>query len=100
MSQPILNEYLTVLARFQPAEEDLDTLVALLGHPHLTEWVAPTTRLHVITADPTDNRFLECAVAGHADAVISGDRHLLRLKQFRGIPIVPPAAFLRRLEDG
>ncbi|OGX41620.1 MAG: putative toxin-antitoxin system toxin component, PIN family [Omnitrophica WOR_2 bacterium RIFCSPHIGHO2_02_FULL_68_15] len=98
MSPPILEEYLTVLARFHPAEDDLDTLTALLGHPRLTEWVVPTVRFHVIPEDPTDHRFLECAVEGRADAVISGDRHLLRLKRFREIPMLSPSAFLRQFE--
>lgn len=96
LSQAILTEYLTVLGRFHPPPEDLDTFVALLGHPRLTEWVAPAMRLHVITADPPDNRFLECAVAGHAEALISGDRHLLQLKTYHEIPILSPAQFLRQ----
>jgi len=96
MSQAILNEYLAVLARFRPAPEDVDTFVALLGHPHFTEWVTPTVRLHVIAADPPDNRFLECALAGKADALISGDRHLRKLQHFHGIPILSPAQFFRR----
>lgn len=100
MSQPILEEYLAVLGRFHPAEDDLDTLTALLGHPRLTEWVVPAMRVHVIPDDPTDHRFLECAVAGHADAIISGDRHLLRLKRFHEIPILSPSAFLRQFERG
>jgi putative PIN family toxin of toxin-antitoxin system len=96
LSQAILAEYLTVLGRFQPTPEDLDTFVALLGHPRLTEWVAPAVRLHIVTADLPDNRFLECALVGHAEALISGDRHLLRLRYFHNIPIVSPAQFLRR----
>lgn len=96
MSPPILKEYLSVLGRFRPAEEDLDLLVALLGDARITEWVSPKERLHAIAEDPADNRFLECAVAGHADAIISGDRHLLRLAEFQAIPILPPRSFLQR----
>lgn len=97
LSQPILEEYLAVLLRFGPTEEDLDALVALLGHPHLTEWLTPALHLHVISTDPTDNRFLECAVAGEADAIVSGDRYLLKLKQFREIRILTPREFLSTL---
>ena len=96
VSRAILAEYLAVLGRFHPPAEDLDTFVTLLGHPRLTEWVAPAERLHIIAADPPDNRFLECALAGQADALISGDRHLLRLRQFHDIPILSPAQFLRQ----
>jgi putative PIN family toxin of toxin-antitoxin system len=50
--------------------------------------VEPAFRLDVVQADPADNRVLECAIAGHADFIVSGDRHLLRLGQFAGIRIV------------
>ena len=56
--------------------------------------VVPQERLGVIAADPADDRVLEAAVAGHADRVISGDRHLLALREFRGIPIVTARQFL------
>lgn len=49
----------------------------------------PKKRLQVIKDDP-DNRVLECAVEGGADLVISGDRHLLRLKAYQNIPIQNP----------
>ena len=38
-----------------------------------------TTQIKLIKEDPTDNIFLECAVAGHADCIVSGDHHLLDL---------------------
>lgn len=43
--------------------------------------------------DPDDDKFLELAVNGRADAIISGDDDLLVLDTFRGIPIITPAAF-------
>lgn len=48
-----------------------------------------------ICRDPADDIFLEVAVNGQADAVISGDADLLSLDTFRGIPIITPAAFAR-----
>lgn len=45
--------------------------------------------------DATDDKFLELAVNGKADVVVSGDADLLVLNPFRGIPIVPPAAFVQ-----
>jgi len=45
--------------------------------------------------DPDDNKFLECAVEADVDFIISGDEHLLKLKEFKGIQIVTPAEFLR-----
>jgi uncharacterized protein len=45
--------------------------------------------------DPTDDKFLELAVNGHADVIVSGDLDLLVLSPFRGIPIVAPANFVQ-----
>jgi len=47
--------------------------------------------------DPKDNRFLECALAGRADYLVTGDRDLLVLNPFHGIRILRPSDFLRRL---
>lgn len=43
--------------------------------------------------DPTDDKFLELAVNGHADMIVAGDLDLLVLNPFRGIPIITPLAF-------
>jgi uncharacterized protein len=48
----------------------------------------------VIKEDPDDNRVLECAEAGGADYIVSGDRHLLRLKVHSRIPILTARQFL------
>ena len=57
--------------------------------------VIPTVKIEVIKEDPEDNKFLECALAGKADYIVSGDkRHLQSLKKFQGIPILSPAKFL------
>jgi putative PIN family toxin of toxin-antitoxin system len=64
-----------------------------------TRLVQPTESIHVIEADPTDDRILECAVAAEADAIVSGDTHLLSLSSFRGIPIRRVAEFLDGLQD-
>lgn len=44
--------------------------------------------------DPKDNKFLEVAVNGNADYILTGDQDLLFLNPFRDIPIIPPAYFL------
>jgi putative PIN family toxin of toxin-antitoxin system len=63
--------------------------------------VFPTESARVATPDPDDAMVLECALAAGADCIVSGDkRHLLPLKAFRGISIVKPADFLRRLAAG
>ena len=60
--------------------------------------VTPAESVRVIKADQSDNRILECAVEGRADYIISGDiKHLQSLKEFKGISILSPAEFVKRL---
>jgi putative PIN family toxin of toxin-antitoxin system len=49
--------------------------------------VRPTERLAVLSDEP-DNRVLECALAGDADIIVSGDRHLLKLREYEGIRVL------------
>jgi uncharacterized protein len=58
------------------------------------ELVTVTERI-AACRDPTDDKFLELAVNGHADLIVSGDGDLLALNPFRDIPIVTPAVFVQ-----
>jgi putative PIN family toxin of toxin-antitoxin system len=46
--------------------------------------------------DPRDDKFLEVAVHGHADLIVTGDADLLALNPFQGIAILTPAEYLER----
>jgi putative PIN family toxin of toxin-antitoxin system len=54
--------------------------------------------LHRIRAsrDPKDDKFLDAAVNGRADVIVTGDKDLLDLNPFRGIAILTAAAYLAR----
>jgi predicted nucleic acid-binding protein len=65
----------------------------------LAEVVDPRKRITEIEADPADNRVLEAAAEGRAEAIVSGDRHLLALKAWRGIAIESLASFIERFAD-
>jgi len=52
----------------------------------------------VVTADPSDDHVLACAVTASADAIISGDKHLLAIRLFREIPIKSASRFLQELK--
>ena len=56
--------------------------------------IADTTTKLTVTEDPDDNMLLECALEAKADYIISGDEHLLKLKEFKGIKIVSVKDFL------
>lgn len=60
--------------------------------------VEPTNRLSHIKEDPDDNRVLECAVAGDAKYIVTGDQHVLGLGEFSGIKIVTASQFLEYME--
>jgi uncharacterized protein len=86
VSRPIINELLDVLARkFRRDAEDLARVAVFVAD--LGEMVETRRRLRVLT-DDADNRILECAVAGDAEAIVTGDRAMLRLRKYRGIRIL------------
>jgi putative PIN family toxin of toxin-antitoxin system len=62
----------------------------------VSELVRPTKRVHVVHADPADNRIIECALESHADCIVTGDKHLLELGQFEGIPILSVSDFIAK----
>lgn len=59
--------------------------------------VSETPEVKLITEDPDDNQFLACAEACNAKLIVSGDTHILALKKFKGISIVPPKTALKQL---
>ena len=61
--------------------------------------VEPTETIDAIKNDESDNRFLECAVAGGAAYIVSADNHLLTLGVYRDIQIVTPADFLAAMGE-
>jgi predicted nucleic acid-binding protein len=60
--------------------------------------VEPQTTLEAVAGDPDGNRVLECAVAGGASYIVTGDAHLLDLGDYQGIVILKPRSFLSVLD--
>jgi len=52
-----------------------------------------------VPRDPRDEMFLACAIDANTDCIVSGDRHLLDLRTFRGIPILTVKEFAEELEN-
>lgn len=73
--------------KFSWPEHRIEQFVRATGR--LAELHNPKKRLSVVS-DEADNRILECAIAGEANLIISGDKHLLKLKSFQNIPIQRP----------
>ena len=96
ISSPILEEIQDVLSggKFRFPSTSARAIVTEIAV--LATTVEAAERVTLIAEDPDDDRILECALASGADAIISGDGHLLRLENFRGIPILNAAVCLEK----
>ena len=103
------------------SEPILEEVKRVLGYPHITKIhkknaqdieeyietlressnvVSPQKRLQV-SSDESDNRYIECALEGKADILVTGDKkHLLPIKRYQGIQILSPASFLILIQMG
>ena len=94
MTSPTLLDELDekLLLKFEMPQDDATVIRRKLESVALL--ITPRTVLDVIKDDPDDNRVLECAAEGKADYIVSGDRHLLKLESYAGIPILNVRQFL------
>ena len=60
-----------------------------------TKPVRISRRIHVVKDDSDDDKFIECAVECGAEFIISGDKHLLKMKKYKGIDIMNATTFLK-----
>jgi len=99
MSLPVLDEIREVLQRPKFGLSP-DQALTLVGQLHdLCEMVRPRKRVRVVAADPDDNAILECAMAASAEIIVTGDAHLLDLRQWHGIRILSPAEAIQVIEE-
>ena len=94
VSNEILLEYQEVTVKLSGAERwrDVEALLDLLGQLHGNiQQVEPQFRFTVITADPDDNKFCDCAIVAEADFVVTDDTHFVALKSagYKPKPIAP-----------
>jgi putative PIN family toxin of toxin-antitoxin system len=94
LSRAILDELLEVLSRkFARDAEELAHVAVFVSE--LATVVTPKRRLRVVL-DDQGNRIIECALAGNAHAIATGDKGILALKSFEGIDLLTPASYLGR----
>lgn len=102
LSGPILTEIEAVLSRFEVLQKlrlspiEARALVDLFRRRAV--FVNPTISVR-LSRDPTDDKFLECAIAGEARYLVSADADLLILREIQGIPIVDIPSFWRTLAE-
>jgi putative PIN family toxin of toxin-antitoxin system len=86
----------TLRGKFDQSDEDVTEALRTISR--IADVVRSREKLTVLR-DVSDNRILECAVDARADLIVTGDRHMLKLKQYEGISIVRLADFLRMFPD-
>jgi putative PIN family toxin of toxin-antitoxin system len=88
ISDLILKELLAVLRRpkFKTSEDEIHRTILALTRTANT--VNVTSKLKVVEEDPKDDMIVATAVDGDADIIVTGDKHLLRLKKFEEIKII------------
>jgi uncharacterized protein len=90
-TKQIMDENLYILGKVKPPKDYLERIKRFY---EVSRKVSYGRKRITASRDPSDNRFLEAALAGKADYVISNDRHLLELGSFEGIMIVKPSRFV------
>jgi uncharacterized protein len=103
VSEQILDEIQRTLHKPQikqrlQLEDGEETLIVELIRQKAAVVTTDRYRTDKISADPTDNKFLACALEADAAYIVSGDNHLLALKHFHRIQIVDAATFIAKVE--
>ena len=96
ISTEIFNEIERVLhyPKLKFSKDEIDRFLdQILEVANFTEI---TVKVEIIKDDPTDNKFLECAVTVDADYIISRDPHILKIEKFEGIKILSPEDFTKK----
>ena len=88
-SEEILKELFQKLTfKFNWEQTDVRSYVNRIKE--ISQVVEITEHISVVKRDPTDNKILECALAGKANLIVTSDQDLIKLKAFRGIGIIHP----------
>ena len=87
--------YPRIRQRYSITDQDVTRLIDSLHTEALV--VVGDYEVSGVSIDPDDDKFLACALEGRADYIVTGDPHLLNLKQYHGINILEAREFLRRI---
>ena len=92
-SPQIKDENLYILLKVKPNKKYLDRILKFYQASKL---VRPKTKVRVCE-DKADDKYLEAALAADADYVVSSDHHLLDVGRYKGVEVLKPGEFTRRL---
>jgi len=92
VTEEIIQEVLRVMQRLNVSPDIITDWNKVIRKNAIS--VAPTKKIEAVKEDPSDNKFLECAIESRADYIVTGDKHLKRLNEFEGIKIINAREFL------
>jgi len=97
LSAQILSEFYRVVnyPKFGFTDEEIDGFIGRLLTNSII--VNPSQNINAVADDPDDNKIIECAVEGKAKYIISGDKHLLSLGEYKNVKILRASEFLQVL---
>jgi len=94
LSHDILNELLHVLSRekFKLSESQIKQFYEELIN--ITNIVYPQKKLRIVNEDPSDDMLFECAIEANAQFIITGNKHVLKLKKYKNIQVISAKEFM------
>ena len=98
VSEPILEEYFGVAIRPRFGTTQREVRALLEGLVPWMRLIHPKSLRNLSLSDASDLKFLECAAAGGASHLITGDHALIRLGRCRGVAIISSTSFLKILD--
>lgn len=100
LSNGVVAEYEEILSAKIGRTNAVALLEALLRRPNIL-MVSPSFRFNLITEDPDDNKFVDCAIASNATCIVTNDKHFRALAQipFPQVPTMNIRAFTALLEQ-
>jgi putative PIN family toxin of toxin-antitoxin system len=94
ITKEILNEINDVIMRpkFHTDENEINYFINSIEE--IANKIVPKRRINNSSRDKTDNKYIECGIAAHADYIISGDIHLLEIEENENIRIITANEYL------
>lgn len=99
LSKNILDEYIDVLQRVGLKDEnEIGELLSFFAQGLNILFTANPPKIKAVKDDPEDDKFIECAAALKADAIVTGDKALRAVDEYMGIKIFTPQEFLKTVK--
>ncbi len=97
-TKDILTEFSEVLARdFRYNQDEINNIIEkTLAFVKIVE---PKEKIEIVKNDPEDNKIIECAIESSSNYIITYDKHLLNIKEYKGIKIIKPEEVFDILEQ-